>query len=46
MTYQLVIVRESGRSSNRRSLKYIYDLCLLDAPLSRGMTTQRLASSV
>src|SRR5262249_35853455 len=42
----VVIARESGRSSNHGSFKYICDLCLLDAPLSRGMTSQRLGALV
>ena len=34
----VVIARESGRSSNHRLFKQITGRCLLDAPLSRGMT--------
>src|ERR1700738_3865316 len=34
-----VIARESGRSSNHRTFKQNNGRCLLDAPLSRGMTS-------
>src|SRR5215470_10895320 len=36
------IAPEGGRSSNHGPSKYICDLRVLDAPLSRGMTSQRL----
>jgi hypothetical protein len=38
----VVIARESGRSSNHGLFKYNDGRCLLDASLSRGMTSQSL----
>jgi hypothetical protein len=37
----IVIARESGQSSEHRPFKYYCGLWLLDAPLSRGMTSKR-----